>query len=383
MNKGKNFLLNISEEKINDLFLRINKTRYPDNTNEGSWKEGVELSWMQELVKYWKGEFNWKEQEALLNTFQQYKVSLNDLDLHYIYQKGQGENCIPLLLLHGWPGSIFEFIELIPILNNPKKYGINSNISFDVIVPSLPGYGLSFSKNQKRLGAKQVTDILVDFMKSNLGIDCFGVQGGDWGSMIGSRIAYKYPKNVLGLHLNFLASERSFFKKEANSSLEEINFYKEYKEWKKKEMGYYFIQGTKPQTLSYALSDSPVGLAAWISEKYHTWTDCNGYPERSISKDRMLSNICLYWFTESVGSSFWLYYDRHNGEWPISSSNPIVTPTGYAAFPKEIIKPPRSIANKNYSNIIRWTEMPSGGHFAALEEPMLLAEDICEFFSML
>ena len=147
-------------------------------------------------------------------------------------------------------------------------------------------------------------------------------------------------------------------------------------------MGYYCIQGTKPQTLSYALSDSPVGLAAWISEKYYTWTDCNGSPEDSISIDRMLANICLYWFTESIGSSFWLYYDRHNGEWPICASNPITTPTGYASFPKEIIKPPQSIAKKNYSNIIKWTEMERGGHFAALEEPELLSRDICEFFSL-
>ncbi len=377
----KKYLLDVTEEKISDLKNRLKMTCFPDESVPGKWNAGTELGWFKELIQYWIEEFDWKKQEKLLNSFDQYQYFSQKCNLHYIYSKGLGNKNIPLLLLHGWPGSIFEFMELIPMLTNPKKYGINSENSFDVIVPCLPGYGLSLNKN-RRFGTEEISTILHTFMLEELKINQFGIQGGDWGAIIGSKMSQMYPQNIKGLHLNFLAIDRNLSEKEYHLP-EEIKYFDQVKYWKHEEMGYYFIQGTKPQTLAYALSDSPAGLAAWIAEKFYTWTDNDGSPESVISLDRILANISFYWFTNSVGSSFWPYYARHHREWPVTSANPVLIPTGYAEFPKEILRPPMSIAKETYTNIKRWEIMSEGGHFAALEKPNLLAKEICEFFQIL
>jgi microsomal epoxide hydrolase len=254
-----------------------------------------------------------------------------------------------------------EFLELIPLLGE----------RFSIVAPSLPGYTLSFTPGQPRFGTEEIAECFATLM-SELGYERFAVQGGDWGAFIGSRIAATYPERVIGLHLNLLAVRRD--PKIPASSPEEAEYLRQLAHWLKEETGYQAIQGTKPQTLAYALTDSPAGLAAWIAEKFHSWSD------GGISRDDMLANISLYWFTGAIGSSFWPYHARWHRPWPVES---VSVPTGYAEFPKEILRPPRSLAAKTYSDIRRWSVMSRGGHFAALEEPRALAAEIEAFFTSL
>jgi microsomal epoxide hydrolase len=284
--------------------------------------------------------------------------------------------------MHGWPGSIFEFLNIIPILTDPNKYGINSDFAFTVIAPSLPGFGLSFEAFQKRFGVEEIGECFKDLMTKVLGYNTFCIQGGDWGAMIGSRMAYKYPEKILGLHLNMLALIREY-DPEKILLPEEKDYIDQIKKWRPEGMGYQAIQGSRPQTLAYGLSDSPSGLAAWICEKFYEWTDCNGLPENSISFDKMLANISLYWFSGAIGSSFWPYYARNRRSWFVPLGEKITVPLGYTEFPKEMLKPQRKLAEKTYVNIKRWTKMEQGGHFAALENSKVLSKEMFLFFNSL
>ena len=248
-----------------------------------------------------------------------------------------------------------------------------------MVAPSLPGYGLSFKPGQTRFGTEDMAECFAELMTDVLGYKRFGAQGGDWGAGISSVLGYRYAERIIGIHLNLLVVRR------------ELNFPVENEEHKKfknqlahflrEETGYQAIQGTKPQTLAFGLTDSPAGLAAWIAEKFRTWSDCGGVIENAISRDELLANVSLYWFTGAIGSSFWPYYARLHGGWPIPEGKTIDVPTGYAEFPKEILTPPRALAARTYTDIRRWSVMPRGGHFAALEQPALLAHEIKEFFS--
>ena len=376
------FKLEIKEEEIKDLNSRLLNTRLPDQAPGEPWKTGTDLEWFKKLLEFWKKDFDWKNSENKLNAFPQFKTQVSDIDVHFLHCEGQGNKNIPLLLMHGWPGSVFEFLDLIPILTNPKKFGINTDIAFTVIAPSLPGFGLSFEAFQKRFGVEEIGDCLLDLMVNVLGYDKFCIQGGDWGSMIGTRISYKYPDQILGLHLNMLALRRDY-DPERNILPDEQDYIDQIKKWRPEGMGYQAIQGSRPQTLAYALSDSPSGLAAWISEKFYEWTDCRGNPENSISFDKMLSNICLYWFSGAIGSSFWPYYARNRRPWFVPNGETISVPVGYCEFPKEMLKPKKSLAERTYIDIRRWSKMEQGGHFAAFENPEVLAKEMFLFFSEL
>ena len=377
MSNIKPFRLEIPENDINDLKNRLNNTRLPDQAPIDPWKSGTDLNWFKNLLDYWKNDYDWRSSEAELNSFEQFKMNIDEVDIHFIKSEGKTEKSFPLLLLHGWPGSVFEFIEIINILNNPSQFNIDTNISYTVIAPSLPGFGLSFKPNQKRFGVEEISDMLVILMQ-NLGFEKFFIQGGDWGSMIGTRIGYKYPTNIYGLHLNMLSLRREFEKKK-DTSPEEEDYINQVKKWRLEGMGYQAIQGSRPQTLAYGLTDSPSGLAAWICEKFYEWTDCKGIPENSISIDRMLANISLYWFTGAIGSSFWPYYARSHRSWFIPEGAKVTVPVGYCEFPKEMLKPQRKLAKKTYTNILRWKKKDQGGHFAALENPNVLAREFIEF----
>jgi pimeloyl-ACP methyl ester carboxylesterase len=372
------FRLEIPDSAIADLKTRLALTRFPDAAPGEPWAYGTSVDYARDLVAYWKDRFDWRTQEAALNAFPQFKVPLHDIDLHYLHVPGVGPNPYPLLLLHGWPGSVYEFLDIIPRLTDPAKFGGESKDAFTVIAPSLPGYGLSFKPGQKRFVIADIAECVHDLMTKVLGIRKFAVQGGDWGSAITSLIGYTHPGSVCGIHINLLFAGRDPAGGEPTP--EEARFAQELAHWLKEETGYQQIQGTKPQTLAFGLTDSPAGLAAWIAEKFRSWSDCDGVPENAISRDRMLANISLYWFTGAIGSSFWPYYGRLHGSWPISPKNPVTVPTGYAAFPREIVRPPRSLAQKAYTNIQRWTEMTKGGHFAAMEQPAALAGEIQAFF---
>ncbi len=373
------FSLNISNEAIADLKARIAMTRFPDQVPEGRWEFGADLAYMRTLAAYWANDFDWRAQEARLNAFPQYKVALHDIDLHYLHVPGKGPDPKPLLLLHGWPGSVLEFLRIIPRLTDPASYGGRAEDAFTVVAPSLPGYGLSFAPNQKRFGVAAIADCVADLMSTVLGYRKFAAQGGDWGAFTCSSMGVRHAERLVGIHLNML-STRPDLPPPAHPTPEEQRYLDEIKHWAKEQTGYIWIQGTRPQTLSYGLSDSPVGLAAWIAEKFHAWTDHDGDFESVVPRDELLANISLYWFTGAIGSSFWPYYDRLHGPWPIPDGQTVDVPLGYAAFPKEIRRPPRSIAAQSYTDIRQWTVMEKGGHFAALEQPEALARDVQSFF---
>ena len=374
------FTLEVPDLAIVDLRERLGRTRFPDQAPGEPWAYGTDLSYLQHLVEYWRSAFDWRTEEARLNAFPQYTVALCGIDLHFLHVPGKGPNPCPLLLLHGWPGSVFEFLELIPRLTDPAQFGGDPKDAFTVVAPSLPGYGLSFRPGQPRFGVEEIADCVTELMHDTLGYTRFAAQGGDWGASIASRLGYAHPERIIGIHLNLLAAVRRDQRAAADATSEEKVFFDELARWLREETGYQWIQGTRPQTLAFGLTDSPAGLAAWIVEKFRAWSDCSGDVESAFTRDRLLANISLYWFSAAIGSSFWPYYARMHGPWPIPEGQTIDVPTGYAEFPREIIRPPRSLAARTYSDIRRWSVMARGGHFAALEQPEALANEVSEFF---
>ena len=368
----KPFKLHVADDAIADLRLRLERVRWPDEAPGEPWSTGTSLAYLKDLVDYWRTGFDWRAWEAKLNAFPQFTVPLEGVDLHYLHVPSVRKDAMPLLLSHGWPGSVFEFHKLLPLLAQ----------DFTVVAPSLPGYGLSFRPGQKRFGVEAIAETFAGLMTDVLGYERFGAQGGDWGASISSLLGHRYPERTLGIHLNFLAVRRDV-PAPADAPPEEQAYYEALAAFLREETGYQQIQGTRPQTLAFALSDSPVGLAAWIVEKFRAWTDCGGNPENAVSRDEMLANISLYWFTGAIGSSFWPYYSRLHGPWPLPDGGAVKVPTGYVEFPKEIIRPPRSIAARTYTDIRRWTVEKKGGHFAALEQPEVLAREIKAFFGAL
>jgi len=377
--KPSPFALHVLDADIVDLRERLARTRFPDQAPGGAWAYGTDVGYLKILTEYWRKDFDWRAQEAALNAFPQFRVPLDGVDLHYLHVPGVGPDPMPLLLLHGWPGSVFEFLEIIPRLTDPRRFGGDPRDAFTVVAPSLPGYGLSFQPGQKRFGVPEIADCVAMLMHDVLGYAKFGAQGGDWGAAVSSRLAYAYADRMIGIHLNLMIAGRdpSAF---PNPTEEERRYLSEVAQWTREETGYQWIQGTRPQTLAFGLTDSPAGLAAWIVEKFRAWSDCGGDVERAISRDRMLADISLYWFTGAIGSSFWPYYDRLHGPGMLPGGSRISVPTGYAEFPREIVKPPRTAASRVFSDIRRWSVMPRGGHFAALEQPELLADEVRAFF---
>ncbi len=377
--RPKPFTLSIPGQDIADLRDRLARTRFPDQAPDAPWAYGTDLAYMKSLVADWQDRFDWRASEAALNAFPQFKVKMPDVDLHFLHVPGKGPSPTPLLLMHGWPGSVFEFIDIIPRLTDPARFGGDPADAFTVIAPSLPGYGLSFAPNQKRFSIEDIAACFASLMVDVLGYTRYGAQGGDYGAFTASRLGHSHPDNLIGIHINLLTIQRDR-PPPANPTDEERRYFDELAVWLKEETGYQWIQGTRPQTLAYGLTDSPAGLAAWIAEKFRTWTDCGGDPDSVISRDHLLANISLYWFTAAINSSFWPYYARLHGQWPIPSGGTVDVPMGYCAFPKEIIRPPRSVAQQMYTNIQRWTVMKKGGHFAAMEQPEALANEIAAFF---
>jgi pimeloyl-ACP methyl ester carboxylesterase len=376
---GQPFSLRVPDNAITDLRERLARTRFPDQAPGDPWAYGTNVDYLRGLIEYWRTNFDWRAQETRLNAFPQFKAPLHDIDVHFLHVPGKGPNPCPLLLMHGWPGSVFEFMDIIPRLTDPARFGGDPADAFTVVAPSLPGYGMSFRPGQKRFGIEEVADCLADLMTETLGYRRFAAQGGDWGGITASRMGYAYADKLIGIHVNLLAVRRDT-NMVSNPTPEERTYLSELAQWLKEETGYQWIQGTRPQTLSFALSDSPAGLAAWIVEKFRVWSDCNGDVDSAFTRDQLLANISLYWFTGAIGSSFFPYYFRMHRPWPIPEGGRIEVPTGYAAFPREIIRAPRSLAERTYTNLQRWTVMSRGGHFAAMEEPDALADDVRAFF---
>ncbi len=372
------FRLHVSDDVLADLRDRLARTRFPDQAPGAPWAYGTDVAYLRDLVEYWRTRFDWRAQEAELNAFPQFKVPVDGIDLHFLHVPGKGPDPTPLLLSHGWPGSVFEFLEIIPMLTDPARFGGDPADAFTVVAPSLPGYGLSFAPGQERFGLERIADAFAELMTGVLGYRRFAAQGGDWGAFITSRLGHAHADKLYGIHVNLLAVRRDPKMLESPTP-EEAKFAEELAVFLKEETGYQWIQGTKPQTLAFGLTDSPAGLAAWIAEKFRSWADCGGTIENAIPRDRMLADITLYWVTGAIGSTFWPYYARMHGPWPIPERG-VTVPMGYAQFPTEILRPPRSVAERMYTDIRRWTVMEKGGHFAAMEQPAALAHEIREFF---
>ena len=380
MTKPIPFELHVPDADIADLGDRLARSRFPDSAPGEAWAYGTDVAYMRSLVDYWREHFDWRAEEAALNAFPQFRVPLDGIDLHYLHVEGKGPNPMPLLLLHGWPGSVFEFLEIIPRFTDPARFGGDPRDAFTVIAPSLPGYGLSFKPGQKRYGVPEMADCVAALMHDVLGFSHFAAQGGDWGSAVTSRLGYAHAEKMIGIHINLMMAAGRDPNALQNPSEDEKRYLSELAHWTREETGYQWIQGTRPQTLSFGLTDSPAGLAAWIVEKFRARSDCNGDVDSVFTRDRLLANISLYWFTGAIGSSFFPYYFRMHRPWPIPEGGRIAVPMGYSEFPRENLRAPRSLAERTYTDIRRWTVMPHGGHFAAMEQPAALADDIRVFF---
>jgi len=378
MQTPRSFKIHVPDETLADLGMRLERTRWPDGNQGEPWQYGSDLQYMKDLAGYWQTEYNWRVHEARLNNLRQFVTSIDGVELHFIHEPGVGPDPMPLILMHGWPGSIVEFERFLPLLTDPGRFGGNPADAFTVVAPSLPGYAFSFRPDQPRFSVARMADIFAKLMTGVLGYDRFAAQGGDWGGYISAALGATHADKVLGIHVNLLWGPRQ--DTPTPKTEEERAYMKELNQWLKEEQAYGLIQGTKPQTLAYGLTDSPVGLAAWIVEKFRTWSDCGGIVENRFSKDLLITNVMLYWITGAINSSFWPYWSRLHEPWPITRETPVRAPTAFASFPKEILHPPRAWVEPAYPNIRRWTMMTAGGHFPALEEPEALAADVRAFF---
>ncbi|HEV2881036.1 MAG TPA: epoxide hydrolase [Pyrinomonadaceae bacterium] len=375
------FKLHVPTATLDELRARLASTRWPDEVQGAEWDYGSNLAYVKELATYWQNDFDWRAQEEAINAFAHFRARVDDLHIHFIHERGRGLNPMPLIITHGWPSSFFQMLKLIPRLTDPERFGGDPLDSFDVIVPSLPGYGFSDKPSRRGINSAYIAELWAKLMIETLNYPRFAAQGGDIGGGVTTRLGLQYPQNVIGLHVTDVAFP--YLGPEVRPlSPAEQKFLDEERCWEDKEGAYMHIQATKPQTLSYGLNDSPVGLAAWIVEKFRAWSDCNGHVEERFTKDELLTNLTIYWVTETINSSIRLYYEHRHHPTPLKLHEGIKAPTAVALFPKDISRPPREWAERAY-NVRRWTVMPRGGHFAAQEEPDLLAEDIRAFFRML
>ena len=374
------FEIAVPDAVLEDLQTRLERTRLPDQLDGAGWDYGAELGYLTALITYWRDEFDWLEQERRLNQFDQYRTVLDDLDIHFIHHRSPETDALPLIITHGWPGSIAEFVKIIGPLTDPVAHGGRAGDAFHVIAPSMPGYGFSDKPSGPGFGPEQIAEVNAALM-ARLGYDRYGIQGGDWGSIVSQWHPFNHPDQAVGLHLNMLTAgpPSGVDDQTAGVPPEELERSRARQAfYNTDESGYSQIQGTKPQTLGYALNDSPVGQAAWIVEKFRAWCDCDGDPESVFTRDELLTNIMIYWVTQTATSSARLYYESRHASSPRGPGR-IEVPTGAAIFPYELFISPRKWADAQY-NITHWTEMPRGGHFAAMEQPELFVEDLRSFF---
>ena len=374
---AKPFKIDIPTETLDAIRKKVIAFPWHEMPDDGGWEYGTNLNYMKEFCDYWVNGFDWREQESRLNQFTHFKSPIDGIDIHFIYEKGSGANPKPLILSHGWPGSIVEFVDFVDLLAHPENHGGSIDDAFDVVAPSLPGFGFS-GRPPRPYGPRKMAGIFNSLMTNVLGYETYIAQGGDWGGAISSWLGYEHAPACCAIHINILTMRH----KDGPQSAEEVAWEEQFKKDQIMQNGYRTQQATKPQTLSYAMMDSPVGVAAWILEKMHGWSDLDGEDIESVySKDQLLTNIMVYLITGTFNTASWIYYGRREEGGRVLSpeGKRIEVPTGCALFPAELLAwPPRSYADRIY-NITQWTEMPRGGHFAAMEEPDLLIEDIRRF----
>jgi microsomal epoxide hydrolase len=375
--------IEVPEEVLDDLRRRLAATRFPDQIPGSGWDYGTDGAYLRELCSYWRDKYDWRAQEAALNRFEHFHTSIDGQKVHFIHARSRESGALPLLITHGWPGSVYEFHKIIGPLTDPAAHGGRATDAFHVVCPSMPGYGWSGPTCEPGWEVGRVAQTFAKLM-DRLGYPRYGAQGGDWGAIVTSYLGMLEPQHVAGIHLNMVVAgpPQGVANPMEGVAPEELQGIADMGEFQKKETGYQQIQGTKPQTLGLALNDSPAGLAGWIVEKFRTWSDCGGDVEKRFSKDELLTNIMIYWVTETINSSIRLYCETMRAGRFAPAGQRIEVPTGCSIFPREIIRPPRRWAEAQY-NVQQWTVHKSGGHFAALEEPAVLVEDLRSFFRKL
>ncbi len=373
------FRCEITDEQIADLNRRLDQTRWPDQLDGAGWNYGTERTFLQELCNHWRHRCDWRACEARFNAFPQFMTEIEGEQVHFYHVRSPEPHAAPLIITHGYPGSVAEFLDIIGPLSDPVRYGGEACDAFHVIAPSIPGYGFSGPTRHKGFNIEAAGSINLKLMEM-LGYDRFIAQGGDWGSAISNNMAASAPEQVMALHLNFIIGIPPDMTDPLAGLTEKERADQAWKaEYDRHEAGYQAIQGTKPQSLAYGLTDSPAGLAGWVVEKFKTWSDCDDNVTQSFSMDRLLDNIMLYWLTGTINSAMRLYYEGMGPNAKPGALTKVTVPTGYAHFPAEIRPTPRLWAEQIYTNIVRWTEMPAGGHFAAFEQPQAFVEELRAF----
>ena len=344
------FQINISDGLLEDLRNRLSATRWPDELPGVGWDYGSNMDYIKELVDYWLNDFDWREQERLINSFSHFMATVGGLGIHFIHERGRGPDPMPLVITHGWPGTFFEMHKLIPLLVDPASHGGDPGDSFDVVAPSLPGFGFSDHATEPGMEVARTAVLWEELMTQVLGYPRFAAHGGDIGAGVTSRLGYGHADSMIGVHLTSITRPMPYLGEGARALTEaEKTHVSEREEWQQAEGGYAHIQGTKPQTLSFGLNDSPAGLAAWIVEKYRTWSDCDGDVERRFTKDELLTTITIYWATETISSSTRMYKENQSYTWTMERDEKVPVPTGVAAFPVEISRPPREWSERSYN----------------------------------
>jgi pimeloyl-ACP methyl ester carboxylesterase len=372
------FRIAVGDDVLDDLRSRLLRTRWPEAELVNDWSQGAPLTWIQEVCRYWAEDYNWRRREALLNRFAQFTTAIDGLDIHFLHVRSPHPEAMPLIITHGWPGSIVEFHKVIEPLANPTAHGGDAADAFHVICPSLPGFGFSAKPTATGWGVDRIAAAWAVLM-DRLGYARYGAQGGDWGSAVTTSLGAQDPQHCAGIHITLAMASRP--KVEGEPTPEEARALKGIKDYADWDSGYSKQQSTRPQTLGYGLTDSPAGQAAWILEKFWAWTDCNGHPETILDRDELLDNVMLYWVTATAASSARLYWESFGPGRRAASQ--VTVPTGVAVFPKEIVTPVRRWMEDRYTDIRHWREMPKGGHFAAFEQPALFVDDVRAYFRTL
>jgi pimeloyl-ACP methyl ester carboxylesterase len=372
----KPFYVRLPEDSLKDLKARLANTRWPDELKNSGWTNGTNLSYLKELCDYWLKKFDWRKTENEINAYPNFIADIESHKIHFMHIKGKANHAVPLIISHGWPGSFLEMMKIIPLLTSDEIF------SFDLVIPSLPGFGFSDRITKPGCNSAFVAGIWHKLMLQ-LGYEKYGAQGGDIGAGVSTWLSLQQPEHMLGLHLNFISGSYQPFITKDETLSDEVKTYKNIvQQWREQEGAYSHLHATKPNTQAYGLNDSPVGLCAWLIEKFHSWSDNNGNIENAFTKDELLSNVTLYWLTQTTHSSMRIYKENSMQPLIFGKDDFVHVPVGFAKFPKELPVPPRSYIEKGF-NIRQWNEMSAGGHFAAMEQPLLLAEDITAFFKLI
>ena len=361
------FEINVDDDVLDDLYERLDRTRLQDDIDDPAWEYGTPRAYIADLVAYWRDTYDWRSHEGRLNELDHFRTTIDGQPIHFIHARSTRDNAFPLLLMHGWPGSVVEFLDVIPRLVESETD------PFDVVVPSLPGYGFSGPTRERGWDVARVARAFIELMH-RLGYERYGAQGGDWGAQIGTRIGALDPDRCAALHLNMPLATKPKDPIELTGA-EQADL-AAFAKFQTEESGYALEQGTKPHTVGVALGDSPAGMLAWIVEKFRAWSDCDGNPENAFTRDQLITNVMVYWVTQTMTSSMRLYRER-----TLSADRPqyVPVPTGVARFPKEPLRYPRAWVERAY-NVTYWNDMPRGGHFAAMEQPVALVDEIRAFF---